>query len=64
MTRRRTRRSCTTYTFADLTFQHQAYTLPEAGVGFHQAEEPLGAAIEGDGLREVIAEQCADLPTP
>jgi hypothetical protein len=44
--------------FRGLSFQHQAYTLPEAGVGFHQAEEPLGAAIEADGLRNVTFEQC------
>ncbi|MDR3400937.1 MAG: right-handed parallel beta-helix repeat-containing protein [Chthoniobacter sp.] len=44
--------------FRGLSFQHQAYTLPETGVGFHQAEEPLGAAIEADGLRNVSFEQC------
>ena len=44
--------------FRGLTFQHQGYTLPEGGVGYHQAEEPLGAAIEADGLRNVSFEQC------
>lgn len=44
--------------FRGLTFQHQTYALPETGVGFSQAEEPLGAAIEGDGLRNVSFEQC------
>jgi hypothetical protein len=44
--------------FRGLTFEHQGYTLPETGAGFHQAEEPLGAAIEADGLRNVSFEQC------
>jgi hypothetical protein len=44
--------------FRGLVFQHQAWTLPETGAGFHQAEEPLGAAIEADGLRNVSFEQC------
>ncbi len=44
--------------FRGLVFQHQAYTLPEAGAGYHQAEEPLGAAIEGDAMRNVSFENC------
>jgi len=44
--------------FRGLKFEHQAYTLPETGAGYHQAEEPLGAAIEADGLRNVSFEQC------
>jgi len=44
--------------FRGLTFQHQSYTLPPTGVGYHQAEEPLGAAIEADGLRDVSFENC------
>lgn len=44
--------------FRGLKFEHQAFTLPETGAGYHQAEEPLGAAIEADGLRNVSFEQC------
>ncbi|HEY3902238.1 MAG TPA: right-handed parallel beta-helix repeat-containing protein [Chthoniobacter sp.] len=44
--------------FRGLTFEYQAYTLPETGVGFHQAEEPLGAAVEADGARNLSFEDC------
>jgi len=44
--------------FRGLSFQHQAYTLPAMGAGYHQAEEPLGAAIEANGLRKVSFEDC------
>jgi hypothetical protein len=44
--------------FRGLSFRGQSYTLPAEGVGYHQAEEPLGAAIEADGARDVTFEHC------
>ena len=44
--------------FRGLSFRGQSWTLPPEGVGYHQAEEPLGAAIEADGARGLTFEHC------
>jgi len=44
--------------FRGLSFRGQSWTLPPEGAGYHQAEEPLGAAIEADGVRGLTFERC------
>jgi hypothetical protein len=44
--------------FRGLSFRHQAWTLPEGGAFFGQAEAKLLAAIEADGAREIVFERC------
>jgi hypothetical protein len=45
-------------TFRGLKFRHQAWTTPEGGAFFGQAEAKLMAAIEADGAREIAFENC------
>lgn len=44
--------------FRGLKFAHQAWSLPAEGAGFGQAEQALGAAIEADGARDIVFEDC------
>jgi hypothetical protein len=44
--------------FRGLTFAHQGWALPAEGAGFGQAESALGAAIEADGARDIVFENC------
>ncbi len=45
-------------TFRGLAFQHQGWTLPKGGAFFGQAENSLISAIEADGVRDVLFEDC------
>ena len=45
-------------TFRGLAFQHQGWTLPKGGAFFGQAENSLISAIEADGARDVLFEDC------
>ena len=45
-------------TFRGLSFRHQGWTLPEKGAFFGQAENMLISAIEADGARELVFEDC------
>ena len=45
-------------TFRGLSFRHQAWTTPEGGAFFGQAESKLISAIEADGARDIIFEDC------
>ncbi len=45
-------------TFRGLSFQHQAWSTPEGGASFGQAESKLIAAIEADGARDITFEDC------
>lgn len=44
--------------FRGLRFAHQAWTLPPEGAGLGQAASSLGAAIEADGARDIVFEDC------
>jgi hypothetical protein len=44
--------------FRGLAFRYQNYELPEKGSSLGQAEAPLDAAIEADGARDLVFEQC------
>ena len=45
-------------TFRGLHFEHQAWTTPEGGAFFGQADSQLIAAIEADGARDIAFEDC------
>jgi hypothetical protein len=45
-------------TFRGLSFEHQAWITPEGGAAFGQAESQLIAAIEADGARDIVFEDC------
>ncbi|MEK0448646.1 MAG: hypothetical protein RL088_914 [Verrucomicrobiota bacterium] len=44
--------------FRGLAFRHQGWTLPKEGAFFGQAESKLISAIEADGARDVVFEDC------
>lgn len=44
--------------FRGLAFRFQNYVLPEEGAAFGQAENGLGAAIEGDGAQNIVLDHC------